>query len=128
MKNKKILEKLFRENKTSPLLKNPEKDFQVGGSNVVDDNVRNSFRRDDCKNRRMARLKNGYKLDQVVRGLNLGEDKTIIKIFFSMLHFFSSSKGLSLSCLTPRTKRKELNHRDVTINVMDRSLKDVRLR
>ena len=27
--NKKILEKLFRENKTSPLLKTPEKDFQL---------------------------------------------------------------------------------------------------
>ena len=28
MKNKKNLEKLFRKNKTSPLLKTPEKDFQ----------------------------------------------------------------------------------------------------
>ena len=35
MKNKKILEKLFRETKTSPLLKTPEKDFQQGNRGLI---------------------------------------------------------------------------------------------
>ena len=36
----KILEKLFRENKTSPLLKTPEKDFQANDKkHQIDDSV-----------------------------------------------------------------------------------------